>query len=319
LALIAFAIAPALADAPPACAGKDLTGVAGLAEARVKRAADLVNGDGLLWRVDKGSLPPSYLFATIHSTDDDAIAIAHRAAEFIPHAKVVATELGSIDAVVKADIAAAMLAQAVDRDHDTLADLPAADRAAIETLIEGLGYPLEFAHHLKLWFLAILTAAPQCEVKRQGLNLPEVDEVVADEAKNAGVGVVALESAKEQIDAIAAIRPEAAGALLAVSARRPAMNDDVYATLVKLYGESRPADILPIGDAIEGLSDAERAAEDELTARLLTERNATMANRIAPLLADGGAFVAVGALHLTGKDGLIERLRAMGYTVTKVW
>ena len=33
----------------------------------------------------------------------------------------------------------------------------------------------------------------------------------------------------------------------------------------------------------------------------------------------GGAFIAVGALHLAGKAGLIERFRAMGYTVTKVW
>jgi uncharacterized protein YbaP (TraB family) len=36
-------------------------------------------------------------------------------------------------------------------------------------------------------------------------------------------------------------------------------------------------------------------------------------------LASGGAFIAVGALHLAGKTGLIERFRAMGYRVTKVW
>jgi uncharacterized protein len=36
-------------------------------------------------------------------------------------------------------------------------------------------------------------------------------------------------------------------------------------------------------------------------------------------LASGGAFIAVGALHLTGKDGLIERFRADGYAVTKLW
>jgi len=38
-----------------------------------------------------------------------------------------------------------------------------------------------------------------------------------------------------------------------------------------------------------------------------------------PLLASGGAFIAVGALHLAGKTGLIERFRAEGFTVTKVW
>ena len=44
-----------------------------------------------------------------------------------------------------------------------------------------------------------------------------------------------------------------------------------------------------------------------------------MMKRAAPLLAKGGAFIAVGALHLPGKGGLIERARAAGYRVTKVW
>ena len=52
---------------------------------------------------------------------------------------------------------------------------------------------------------------------------------------------------------------------------------------------------------------------------LLKSRNTTMVERAAPLLASGGAFIAVGALHLPGKTGLVERFRASGYTVTKVW
>ena len=82
----------------------------------------------------------------------------------------------------------------------------------------------------------------------------------------------------------------------------------------ELYGESRPAEILPISDALGGLSEAERSAQDEFMRVLLVGRNAVMAERAAPLLASGGAFIAVGALHLTGKDGLIERFRAEGYS-----
>jgi uncharacterized protein len=67
------------------------------------------------------------------------------------------------------------------------------------------------------------------------------------------------------------------------------------------------------------LSEAERAAQDEFMRALLQNRNAIMAGRTAPLLASGGAFIAVGALHLAGKTGLVEQFRADGYTVTKVW
>jgi hypothetical protein len=224
-----------------------------------------------------------------------------------------------MDPMDKAGIGAGLLARALDRDHDTFADVPAEDRAGIEKMVDGLGYPAEFAHHLRLWFLAVLTATPACEVKRLALDLPEVDQFLAEQAKAAGVQVVALETPQEQLDAIASLRPEVAAPLIAVAARDPAMNDDVYVTLLKLYRESRPAEILAVDDAIGGMKDSERAAEDAFASLLLTGRNATMAERLAPLLKDGGAFIAVGALHLTGKDGLVERLRRAGYAVTKVW
>jgi len=310
---------PAAAEAP-VCRGKDLTQIAGLDAAKAKHADDLVNAEGVFWRIDKPGLEPSYLYGTIHSTDESAVALARRATEQIGGAKVVATELGGpMDAVEKANAGAAMLARALDRDHDTFADAPQADRVEIEKLLTAQGYPSEFAHHLKLWFLAMLTAIPQCEAARQALDLPEVDQLVAQSAKASGVKVVGLETIGEQIDAISAMRPQVAAVLLALVARDPGLNDDVYATMLRLYRESRPAEILPISDALGDMNEDERAAEDEFTRLLLVGRNATMAERVAPLLKDGGAFIAVGALHLPGKEGLIERLRADGYMVTKVW
>ena len=256
-----------------------------------------------MWRIGKPNLAPSYLFGTIHSTVDSALEVARRAAELIEGAKVVATELGGpIDSVEKANIAAAMLAAALDRDHDTFEGVVAPEsRELIETLLTGQGYPAEFAHHLRPWFLAILTALPSCEAAREALDLPEVDQFLAHTAKDLGVKVIGLETPREQLDAIETMRPEVAATLLTLAAREPHMNDDLYATLLRLYRESRPAEILPISDAIGGLSEAERSAQDQFMRVLLVDRNAVMAERAAPLLASGGAFIAVGALHLVGQ------------------
>ena len=318
-ALLASPLISAAAEPPPACAGRDLSHIAGVAGAEAKRIDELMNSDGLLWRVEKPGLAPSYLFGTIHSTDASAIAIARRAAEKIDGAKVVATELGPLDAVAKADLGAAMLARALDREHDTLAAMPAKDGAALEKLVTDQGLPTAFVHHLKLWFLAVLTATPACETRRQALDMPEVDQYLAETAKAAGVKVVGLETADEQLDAFARMSPRTAAALLAVAARDPGLNDDVYATMLKLYRQSRPAEILPIADVVGDMSGPERSAQDEFMTALLIGRNAIMAERAAPLIEAGGAFVAVGALHLAGKDGLIERLRSAGYAVTRVW
>ena len=314
-------VAFAQAKTPAPCRGDDLGHVERLAAAESARADDLVNADGLLWRVDKPGLAPSYLFGTIHSTDDAALEVARRAADKIQGSKVVATELGGpIDTVEKANIAAAMLAAALDRDHDTFEGvIPPESRESTERLVTGQGYPAEFAHHLKPWFLAILTALPSCEAAREALDLPEVDQFLAQTGKDLGVKVVGLETPQEQLEAIETMRPEVAAALLTLAARKPSMNDDLYVTLLRLYRESRPAEILPVSDAIGGLSEAERSAQDQFMRVLLVDRNAVMAERAAPLIASGGAFIAIGALHLAGKTGLVERFRADGYAVTKVW
>jgi uncharacterized protein len=311
----------AAAEPSKPCTGSDLGQIQGLAAAEAARADDLVNGDGLLWRIEKPGLAPSTLFGTIHSTDESAVEIARRAAQSINGATIVATELGGpLDTIEKANITATTLAKALDGDHDTFEGVVAADDGAqVEKLITGLGYPKEFAHHLKPWFLAILTALPLCEAERDARDLPEVDQFLAQTGRNSGVKVIGLETPEEQLDAIANMRPEVAATLLTLAARDPALNDDLYATMLRLYRESRPAEIVAIAEAKGGLSDAERAAEDEFMRALLQGRNATMAERAAPLLAAGGAFIAVGALHLSGKTGLVERFRADGYTVTKEW
>ena len=156
--------------------------------AEAARADDLLNADGLLWRIDKPGLEPSYLFGTIHSTDDSALEIARRAAELIKDAKIVATELGGpIDVIEKANITASMLAKALDRDHDTFEGvIPSEDRKSVEIFVTTHGYPVEFAHHLKPWFLAVLAALPACEAKREALDLPEVDQLLAQTAKDFG-------------------------------------------------------------------------------------------------------------------------------------
>ena len=215
----------AQAEPPKPCQGSDLTQVEGLAAAEAARADDLVNGDGLLWRIEKPGLAPSYLFGTIHSTDESALEVARRAAQSINGAKIVATELGGpFDTIEKANITAATLTKALDRDHDTFEGAIAPeDRQEIEKLITSLGYPAEFAHHLKPWFLAILTALPTCEAERETLNLPEVDQFLAETARDLGVKVIGLETAEEQLAAIANMRPDVAATLLTLAARDPVL------------------------------------------------------------------------------------------------
>ena len=206
----------------------------------------------MLWRVERDGLAPSYLFGTIHSTDDGAATIARRAAAVAAKATVVATELGGpFDAVDRGALAAKLLAAAIDRDADTFQpDLAGAAGASVEALLAAHGVPKEMAHHLRLWFLAASVEAPLCEQAREQAALPEVDEIVAEAGAAAKIPVVGLETADEQLAALAAAPPALSASLLKTSARLPQLDDDAYATMVRLYRDGRPAEMIAVVDAL---------------------------------------------------------------------
>jgi uncharacterized protein YbaP (TraB family) len=327
LAALAFVLAPGLipdsasADAPPVCAGHDLSNNPDVRPDLAAHADDLVNGEGLLWRVEKSGLAPSFLYGTIHSTNAAAISLAGEAMAYLDGAKVVATELGGpMDAAAKADLGAGMLRAALSPKQDTLAGaLSAKDLGVVDTFLSARGYPPEMSHHLKLWFLAVAASLPLCEAEAAQKGLPEVDEMIAEFGQGHGLPVVALETVAEQTQTLTSVPNQLAATMLLTTARAPYSNDDAYVTLLSLYSQKRPALAIAVLDALPGLTQEERSAEAEFTRLLLVGRNELMMKRSAPLFAKGGAFVAVGALHLPGKGGLIERARAAGYRVTKIW
>jgi uncharacterized protein YbaP (TraB family) len=311
----------AFAVEAPKCEGHDLSLDPSIKPQYGAFADDLVNSDGLLWRIEKDGVAASYLYGTIHSTQPFAVELARKAAGFIDSAKSVVTELGGpFDTSAKVNMSSAMLAASLSADVDTFADeLTGADAELAERYLAKKGYSKELAHHLKLWFLALASSIPSCESQGQSEGLPEVDDTIARIGQTKGLPVVALETVAEQIAAVAATPPKLAAQMLIATARSPDLDDDAYVTLLNLYKDAHPTRALAILDAAPGVSDSDRAAERDFTKLLLVSRNEIMASRSAPLVKSGGAFIAVGALHLSGKDGLIERFRRMGYRVTRVW
>ena len=316
LALLALASPAWAAD----CGGVDLSADPAIKPDWKAYAGEMTNGEGLLWRLDKPGLAPSYLYGTMHSTQDGPMKLARAAAPFAEKASAIATELGDLDAARKIEIGAAMLHEAMAPDADTFAGLiEGADASRVEAMLAAKGTPAVMAHHLKLWMLTVAASLPKCEIEGQAANLPEVDQSFADIGKARHIPVVGLETVEAQMQVIAAIPPELAAAQLKSMARGGALADGGYATLLSLYDQRKPAAALAVLDAAPGVSPQERKASDELTRRLLADRNDVMAAHAAPWLAKGGVFIAVGALHLSGTRGLVALLRARGFRVSKVW
>lgn len=71
---------------------------------------------------------------------------------------------------------------------------------------------------------------------------------------------------------------------------------------------------------IDGMADMSTAFEDdpEFYNKLLKERNDKWVAELPAMLKANPSFIAVGALHLVGDDGLINQLRKLGYKVEPV-
>ena len=98
--------------------------------------------------------------------------------------------------------------------------------------------------------------------------------------------------------------------------------DAVVEDSSSLDAESRKlADAWRTGDmeTIEQETRRGMLADPELRTALFTLRNHDWAQRITDMMADGARpFVAVGAAHMAGPDGLPALLEAKGYTVTRI-
>jgi uncharacterized protein len=314
----------ALDTAPPACAGRSLVRELGdrapdRLAAAMARAAAVPNGEGLLWRIEKRGTKPSHLFGTMHATDPRVVAMPQAVRDALASARVIAKEVIELADPSAADqMAQKLVSAAATPGGDSLAYLSdAATRSAIETAVGEYGMNPQSAHYLQPWFLWVLFSTPNCEFARQQAGLATLDQIVVS-ARTTGTRLVGLETSEEQISRLAELNDVAKRAVVG-AARLGQRRIDLYATLIDIYAQRRPRVLREVLGESGVHSAEELAAVDEITDRLVAQRNDRLAARALPHLRDGGAFIAVGALHLSGENGLVAQFRKAGYTLTRVW
>jgi len=313
---------PAPPPPPPACTGKDLiaelerTDPAG--HARVMAAAKATpNAKGLLWRIEKSGLAPSYLFGTIHISDDRVNSLSPAVKEAFKGAKRVALEVG--------DMSGEGMSQAMQQigtlsqyggGQSLKTELPPAEYQALQDLLRKRGMPGGALDGMRPWMLMLTLALPACEQMRHAQGLKPLDARLADDARARGIPVVGLETAESQLRTMAGMSTLTQLALLVSAVRYADRTEDSLETMVLGYLRRDLSFIWPLQHYMLEKASLPRSALDEFEAALVTRRNHHMRDAALPLLAEGGVFIGVGGAHLLGREGLVELLRQSGYTVT---
>ncbi|MBB2972538.1 TraB/GumN family protein [Mesorhizobium sp. RMAD-H1] len=329
LLFLSFAVVLMMAAAAKAettaCTGKDL--IAELASDNPKElaairasAAATANGEGLLWKVEKDGIAPSYLFGTMHLADPRVVnlsAAARNAFDASATLVIETTEILDPQASVKA------MAERPDlmmfTDGRTLEQLLPADRIdTVRTALARRGIPLAAVSRMKPWMLISLVAVPACETARKKAGASFLDLKLAEDAKAQGKRLLGLETVVEQLDAMASLPLEFHIQGLVETLALGSRMDDIHETMLILYTEGDTGMVMPL---LRSLKPEDGKSKDGYAAfeqTMIEARNAVMAERAVPILDDGNAFMAVGALHLPGEKGLIELLRAKGYRISRV-
>jgi uncharacterized protein YbaP (TraB family) len=86
--------------------------------------------------------------------------------------------------------------------------------------------------------------------------------------------------------------------------------------MISLYADGDLAGLSSYG---QRYSFDDNTLYETLTDRLLTRRNRLMTERMQAALEAGSAFIAVGALHLPGEEGILALLERRSFEITRVF
>lgn len=306
------------------CGGRDLIAAmeseAPETYARVRsEGATLVNAEANLWRVEKAGVPASYLFATVHVTDPRITDMPVAARDALKQAQTVAVEVTDVnDATLNAAMSEMSDKVMFAPGESLSAHLSADERVALSEVALALGTNSLLLDRMQPWFVGVMLATPACEQQRVASGLEPLDGLIEAQGRANGAEVVGLETIAEQLGKFAGMPFEAQLANLRLALRTASQVEDMNETLITLYREHRIGEVWPLTRVMSGDEALAQTVIDEFQTRLIDERNLVMRDRALPLLGKGGAFIAVGALHLPGDKGLVALFREAGYTVTAV-
>ena len=282
-------------------------------------AAKIPNGKGVFWRIEKAGTEPSFLLGTMHVTDPRVLNMPQGAKAAFDGANAVIVESDEI--IDERKVAVSLLARP---DLTTFAQgksiydmLPKDDLQQLENGLKARGIPLNAVSRMQPWMLSSFVVMPACEFARKAKGASFLDKKLAEDAVRDGKYLIGLETIVEQLTAMTELPMEFHLQSLIETLKLGSRMDDVMATMTDLYVEGNIGMTMPMLKSIDTAS--AETGKDGYAAfeqRIITNRNHIMAERAATYLANGKVFMAVGALHLPGDEGLIELLRKQGFTVT---
>jgi uncharacterized protein YbaP (TraB family) len=255
----------------------------------------------LLWSVSRAGEHKGYLLGTIHSEDPRVLDFSPAFIGLLASSRVFAMELVP-DLRTLARLAEFMHLP----EGSSLADIVGEERfAAVTGALAGYGVSPGQVARMKPWAVMMTLSVPP---PRTGLFM---DFSLSLRASGSGLKVIGLETLEQQLAFLEDMPARQQMELLDHALAEFERVREVHDLMVETYLGGDLGELKRLAE--EQLDTLDQGARAYFIEQGIDARNHRMVESLLPVLAEGGVFTAVGALHLPGEDGLLALLRHNGY------
>lgn len=255
---------------------------------------------GLFWQMESPDGKISYLFGTMHTDDNRVTEFSPTVIQALKNAETFMLEVADAPPASLLQLPQANLKQYLtEAELDQVAKL-----ADIHVM------PMDMALKMKPWLLAVLFDLPKPQTPFAQ------DLLLKAKAEELDKRVLGLESPQEHFGVMDHLTTEEQLQMLrAVLKRSQKQKERDFEQLMKAYLAGDAEQVANMDDAMtRGV--IPDALWQRMRVKLLDERNVLMAARSLEQAKQGRVFIAVGAAHLAGKNGLIQAFKQAGFKLT---
>ncbi len=255
---------------------------------------------GLFWKLESPTGVTSYLFGTMHSDDN-------RVADITPN---------TIEAIKAVDTFVMEVAENRDpslfmlKSGSLASQLTNDEFEKVRELADFHTMHLGAALQMKPWLLAVVfdLPKPQTPFAQDNMLMTKAEENLKD--------VVGIEKPQEHFGVMDDFSLEEQMVMLrAVLKRTQEQKEADFERLMQAYLDGNISKIVSLDEQVTG-GMLPKALWAKMKERLLDRRNKVMTERALKLAGEKPVFIAVGASHLAGEEGLIAAFKKAGYKLT---
>jgi hypothetical protein len=265
----------------------------------------------VVWSV-RGEHNTVYLFGSIHVLRPGDVGLPRAAETAYEDAEQLVMEIDMDDPAVADPIAMAAQMQGCAQlpAGQSLTSVLGNDYPAVANYLRESGLDPALLDRFAPWFVSLM--ALQFEVARRGFDPAHgIEQQVAERAAADHKPILGLETPADQFEVLAGLSLADQKRFLLKTLDE---TDQTDARLESMLNAWRNGDTVALSRSLS----REFEAFPELYRPLTEDRNRAWATQIADLLDDRDDYlVVVGALHLVGRNSVVDLLRERGYRVTQ--